>query len=489
MKKFLKILIILLLSLIVLAGSALGVLFFGMGLDIFDRSGWTVTEDGVTQYLDYYGEPLSDWQCLEGNWYYFSPEGSLSTGWVTLDGQRYYLNSQGIRQSGWITLTDGTYYLSPTTGTAVSGWLTLDGTRYYLDGTGKTLSGWQSIDSQRYYLSGSGTPTTGWLTLDTSRYCFDADGILMTGWIETEQGPMHLDEITGALSTGWVESAHGRCYLNEEGYLATGWTDIGEDRYYLDENGVPTTGWVDTDEGTYYLDESGRIYTGWLDREGSRIYLKEDGALAIGKVLIDGTAYYFDSDGDHVLLVNGWNPVPGDYSPTLVNYGRWQVDASCYDALDAMLSDLYDVHGNTFNITSAYRSKATQQYIWDKRMREYQSIGCTYAQALAIVSESVAVPGTSEHHLGLAVDISGCHDWLMENCWRYGFIVRYLEGKTAVTGIIHEPWHYRYVGVELAMELKESGLTLEEYMDNLTRSQGSDAGTASNPELFMLPEE
>ena len=77
-------------------------------------------------------------------------------------------------------------------------------------------------------------------------------------------------------------------------------------------------------------------------------------------------------------------------------------------------------------------------------------------------------PGTSEHELGLAVDINGAsydlYIWLQQNSWRYGFIQRYPEDKTAITGISHEPWHYRYVGKEAAGEIYESGLCLEEYL-------------------------
>ena len=95
----------------------------------------------------------------------------------------------------------------------------------------------------------------------------------------------------------------------------------------------------------------------------------------------------------------------------------------------------------------------------------------------------VAIPGTSEHHTGLAVDIVDAsynhlnHEqakrptqkWLMEHCHEYGFILRYPKGKTDSTGIIYEPWHYRYVGTELAQELHDAGLTLEEYLQNLTQ--------------------
>ena len=94
----------------------------------------------------------------------------------------------------------------------------------------------------------------------------------------------------------------------------------------------------------------------------------------------------------------------------------------------------------------------------------------------------VAVPGTSEHELDLAFDLvddsyrnlddaqeeTPVQKWLMENSWEYGFILRYPNSKSDVTGIIYEPWHYRYVGKHIAKEIYNSGLCLEEYLDSLT---------------------
>jgi D-alanyl-D-alanine carboxypeptidase len=140
-----------------------------------------------------------------------------------------------------------------------------------------------------------------------------------------------------------------------------------------------------------------------------------------------------------------------------------------------------------YKITSMYRSVSHQQEIWDTRYQRYRASGYSHEGALAEVAKQVAIPGTSEHHLGLAVDISAgdkIHDWLAQNSWEYGFILRYPEGKTDVTGIIHEPWHFRYLGRELAEEVFKTGLTLEEYMDMLTQQAGNGTGTASNPELF-----
>ena len=91
----------------------------------------------------------------------------------------------------------------------------------------------------------------------------------------------------------------------------------------------------------------------------------------------------------------------------------------------------------------------------------------------------VAQPNASEHQLGLAVDViesggstvlnnsqenTGTFKWFQEHCWEYGFILRYLNGTSEITGVGYEPWHYRYVGVEVAMELKDLGITLEEYL-------------------------
>ena len=80
----------------------------------------------------------------------------------------------------------------------------------------------------------------------------------------------------------------------------------------------------------------------------------------------------------------------------------------------------------------------------------------------------MTLPGTSEHQLGIAVDISGAvyaiYPWLQENSWKYGFIMRYPPDKTAITGISGEEWHYRYVGVDAATEMHERNLCLEEYL-------------------------
>lgn len=490
MKKILKILITLLLTLTLLAVGTYCVLYFGFGIDVFDQSGWAISEEGYVQYLDYHGDPMTDWQLIDGNWYYFDPAsgGSMVTGWLEQNGGHYYLGTDGIRVGGWVSLPEGTFYLSPTSGIAHIGWLQDGGSTYYMDDSGRMITGWIGIAEDRYYFGETGEMHTGWLELDGGRYYLDdASGAMVTGWLETDLGRQYLDDTTGILVTGWLETEEGRLYMDENGYLSTGWTETPEGTYYLGEDGYAVSGWLDWEEDRYYLDENGQMTLGWLDLEDVTYYFREDGTMAIGKVIIDETARYFTSTGAYVVLVNKWNPVPEDYTADLVYFGEWRVDTSCYDALVQMLRDC----PYSYTITSAYRSKATQQYIWDKRMNNYQASGYSYSEALAMVEAYVAVPGTSEHQLGLAIDISGSDavcGWLEEHCWEYGFLLRYPAGKETVTGIHYERWHFRYVGTELSLELRDLGLTMEEYMDMLTEQEGSDAGTASDPELFLVTE-
>lgn len=228
---------------------------------------------------------------------------------------------------------------------------------------------------------------------------------------------------------------------------------------------------------------------GWFEEDGVRYYRLEDGYLAIGAVQIDGVTRHFTETGAYILVVNPWNPVPEDYVPALVELstavsteGNY-VDITCYDAMTQMITDCNLYSGANVCVVSAYRSVELQSTNFQRKVNSFLEAGLDYETAYAEAAAVIAVPGTSEHHLGLAADIVDTQiwslvqaqenltgqRWLMENCWRYGFILRYPADKRDVTGIIYEPWHYRYVGQELAAILHESGLTLEEYMDNLTK--------------------
>ncbi|WNX87094.1 M15 family metallopeptidase [Emergencia timonensis] len=104
-----------------------------------------------------------------------------------------------------------------------------------------------------------------------------------------------------------------------------------------------------------------------------------------------------------------------------------------------------------------------------KKIAEFRQEGYSRKDAEELAKQWVAIPGTSEHELGLAVDINGdtydIYPWLQENSYKYGFIFRCPADKKDITGIAEEVWHYRYVGLKAAKEIYESGLCLEEYLD------------------------
>ncbi len=188
--------------------------------------------------------------------------------------------------------------------------------------------------------------------------------------------------------------------------------------------------------------------------------------------LAAATADYGETVGGipwYLLLVNSTHPLPEDWeAPALIEMpGGETVDARIYEPLSQMLADAADEGLEPF-VASGFRTRAEQQGFMDEKINEYRSQGCGESEARALAEDWVALPGTSEHELGLAADINGAsydlYIWLQQNSWRYGFIQRYPEDKTDITGISHEPWHYRYVGKEAAKEIYESGLCLEEYL-------------------------
>ena len=230
-----------------------------------------------------------------------------------------------------------------------------------------------------------------------------------------------------------------------------------------------------------------QIKTGWVTEGGKTYYIKSNGTKARGKVSIDGIDYFFDKNGAQVLVVNPWNFVPYNYSPDLVtfyDFAQYEdgnvLDKTCLDPLLQMLTDCRRA-GHEVRIVSSYRRQITQENLYNNKVDYFLNQGYDLARAREEAGKIIAVPGTSEHQLGLAVDLidksypyldegqekTPAQKWLMEHCWDYGFILRYPNGKTAATGIIYEPWHYRYVGKELALELKDSGLCLEEYFETL----------------------
>ena len=180
----------------------------------------------------------------------------------------------------------------------------------------------------------------------------------------------------------------------------------------------------------------------------------------------------------NLLLVNDWNPLPAGYDSDVtfstVSGGK-QVDSRIIDAVNRMLNDAsaYDLA-----VVSAYRPKEEQNTLYWRKVQQYTDKGYSDLEAQKVGGTIVKRPGFSEHNCGLAMDVGGSGDytleqtfantpayaWLMEHCADYGFILRFPEGKEDITGVIYEPWHYRYVGEEAARYIMDNDLCLEEYL-------------------------
>ena len=328
----------------------------------------------------------------------------------------FVLQSPVFDRSGWYTAENGAvqyrdYYANPLTG-----WVTIENEKYYFDPDGAMHTGWLEEGGKRYFLNGEGTLHTGWLEEDGQR-CYLLAGVLQSGWLEQPEGTYLLDK-EGQPLTGWVEQDGLRYYLNEQGIRNDCWQDTAEGLTYVTD-GEKHTGWLDAPEGKFWFDQQGVAYTGWVTDETGRFYLYGDGTYATGFVEIDGVERYFLPTGEYVILCNRWNPIPDDYAMNLVPVGNYKMDATCAAAMEKMMADA-EREGITLKINNTYRSKKTQQYMWETRRVKYMGQGMTLDEADAHIGRSVAVPGTSEHQTGLAVDIKGSqkvYDWLEENCW------------------------------------------------------------------------
>ncbi len=178
--------------------------------------------------------------------------------------------------------------------------------------------------------------------------------------------------------------------------------------------------------------------------------------------------------GWELILVNSEYYVPEDYAVELLTLSNGeQIDERIYPPLQKMFDDMR-AQGVYPTVVSGYRSYEEQEGILQAKILAYMAEGHSKAEARDLALEWVAIPGTSEHQLGISVDINpdysvskgdGVYEWLKNHAHEYGFIKRYPEDKTHITGIINEPWHYRYVGKTAAREMYEQNLCLEEYIE------------------------
>lgn len=186
-------------------------------------------------------------------------------------------------------------------------------------------------------------------------------------------------------------------------------------------------------------------------------------------------------DDWNLILINKHHFIPEDYEFSLGNINAsMKCDARIIPDLLEMLKSAKN-DGVNLSICSPYRDINRQKTLFNRKIKAYMKQGMSYMEAYQISSQTVTIPGASEHQIGLAIDFlttnytslnEGFADteagkWLAKYACEYGFILRYPKGKEYITGIEFEPWHYRYVGKVAAKQIMSENLTLEEYLDTL----------------------
>lgn len=189
--------------------------------------------------------------------------------------------------------------------------------------------------------------------------------------------------------------------------------------------------------------------------------------------------YEFDSSDWRLVLINKQHPIPEDYDFKLgtIMDGLLCDERIITDLLAMMRAAKND--GINLALKSTYRTDSRQENNFNTRIKWYMGQGFSYMEAYKLTSQVITVPGSSEHEVGLAFDITcdtygsltagfgetKAGQWLAEHSCEYGFILRYPQSKEYITGIVYEPWHFRYVGREAATIISNEEICLEEFWD------------------------
>lgn len=185
----------------------------------------------------------------------------------------------------------------------------------------------------------------------------------------------------------------------------------------------------------------------------------------------------FSRDDWQIILVNKQHPIPEDYEFPL---GTISGSMRCDERIITPLLDMMKAakrDGVSLIICSPYRDRDRQTMLFNNKIDKYMDAGMSYMDAYNLASQAVTVPGSSEHQIGLAIDIitdsyasldegfgnTAAGKWLAANSYKYGFILRYPAGKEEITSIEFEPWHFRYVGVDAATIMAQNDICLEEF--------------------------
>ena len=197
-------------------------------------------------------------------------------------------------------------------------------------------------------------------------------------------------------------------------------------------------------------------------------------------------------------LINANNPMPLGYAPPegLTQIGTYNGDSRNFDsrAAEYAISMINAARndGVTLIPVSSHRSMERQTINFENFYNNALERGFSHDEAFEYTMSQIAVPGTSEHNAGLAIDFNLIEEWfdqtdefrwLTDNAHKFGFILRYPKGATHITRVIYEPWHFRFVGLYHAEKIYNSDLTLEEYIGECS---GDNTVVAAFKQQFSL---
>jgi len=195
-------------------------------------------------------------------------------------------------------------------------------------------------------------------------------------------------------------------------------------------------------------------------------------------------------DNPNLIVVNQQHPIQEELKFERFLIGKETINTSIVDSLSRLFSEA-EKNGFRFTLVSGYRSIAYQKSLFDQSVQRHRDAGYSLEQAQNMTLAYSQLPGSSEHHTGLAVDIIDTaflndrqdlyddvdqlisQQWLINHAVDYGFILRYPKAKVNWTGINYEPWHFRFVGQENAVYMTKNRLSLEEYIERLTTNSKS----------------
>lgn len=286
------------------------------------QTGW-LEQGEAKYYLSSSGAMLTGWQIIDSKWYYFNASGVMEKDtWIGdyyVDEKGVWDTSKV--KPRWILSGNRWWYRHGDGSYTRSDWEKIDGKYYYFDNAGWMVTGWKLIEGKWYYMNGSGVKiTNAWI----GNYYVDGSGVMATDtWIGNYYVDENGVWVPGKQKdVGWIQSGEKWWYRHSDGsYTVSNWEKINGQWYYFDSAGWMVTGWIVLGDSWYYMEASGAMHKGWLEEGGNKYYLNPEansggaeGVMLTGYQKIDGEWYYFNKGYSPAgaLYYTGVTPIMGD---------------------------------------------------------------------------------------------------------------------------------------------------------------------------------